>query len=280
MAVRIHHLDAGTMCPAIGRLIGNGRGLGRGTMVCHCLVIETDRDGLIVVDTGFGTQECATPSLLPRAFRALTAPKLDVDACVVRQIEAMGFRAADVRHVVVTHLDVDHAGGLPDFPGATVHLHRRELDAAEGRRTRKERSRYLPHQWAHGPRWSAYTEDGDTWLGLPAVRKLAGIDADVALLPLHGHTRGHSGVVVATGAGWLLHAGDAYFHHRELIAARDAPIGLRVFQRVIQMDGRARHASAATLRRLHAEHTDVTIVSAHDPVELTRAAATAATAAA
>jgi glyoxylase-like metal-dependent hydrolase (beta-lactamase superfamily II) len=270
--LRIHHLDAGTMCPAVGRLIGNGRRLGRGTMVCHCLVIETDKDGLIVVDTGFGTQECERPSLLPRLFRALTAPRLDVDACVVRQVEALGFAAADVRHVVVTHLDVDHAGGLPDFPTATVHLHRRELDAAQARATVKERSRYLPHQWAHGPRWSAYREEGDTWLGLPAVRKLAGVDADVALVPLHGHTRGHSAVAVRTpDDGWLLHAGDAYFHHRELVRAADGPIGLRAFQSLVQVDGRARHASAATLRRLHAEHPEVSIISAHDPVELSTA---------
>ncbi|WP_373317754.1 MBL fold metallo-hydrolase [Planotetraspora silvatica] len=28
----------------------------------------------------------------------------------------MGYDPADVRHIVVTHLDVDHCGGLPDFP--------------------------------------------------------------------------------------------------------------------------------------------------------------------
>ncbi|HVV82791.1 MAG TPA: MBL fold metallo-hydrolase [Kofleriaceae bacterium] len=277
--MRIHHLDAGTMCPALGRFIGNGRGLGRGTMVCHCLVVETAKDGLIVVDTGFGVQECERPSLLPRAFRALTHPKLDASACVVRQVEALGFTAADVRHVVVTHLDVDHAGGLPDFPSATVHLHRRELDAAMARATTRERSRYLPHQWAHGPRWSTYSEEGDTWLGVPAVRKLAGVDADVALIPLHGHTRGHSAIAVGTGGGWLLHAGDAYFHHTELVRAADAPVGLRWFQGLVQIDGKARHASAATLRRLHAEHPELTIVSAHDPVEL-RAATDASAAAA
>lgn len=271
--VRIHHLDAGTMCPALGRLIGNGRGLGRGTMVCHCLLVETDRDGLIVVDTGFGTQECERPSLLPRAFRTIVGPKLEVDACVVRQVEAMGFDADDVRHVVVTHLDVDHAGGLPDFPDATVHLHRRELDAAQARASLKERGRYLPHQWAHGPRWSAYREEGDTWLGLPAVRKLTGVEADLAIIPLHGHTRGHSAIAVGVDGGWLLHAGDAYFHHRELVHAADAPIGLRVFQEVVQMDRATRLASAATLRRLHAEHPEVSIMSAHDPVELERATA-------
>ncbi len=273
MALRIHHVDAGTMCPALGRFLGSGRGLGRGKMVCHCLIIETDRDGLIVVDTGFGTEECRRPALLPRAFRALTAPRFELDACVARQVEVLGFTAADVRHVVVTHLDLDHAGGLPDFPAATVHLHQRELDAARRRGSAKERERYQTHQWAHGPRWSAYAESGDTWLGLPAVRKLAGVDADIALVPLHGHTRGHSAIAVAAGDGWLLHAGDAYFHRDELVAAADAPVGLRLFQRLMQMDGKARVASADALRRLHADHPDVLIMSAHDPVELQHATA-------
>jgi len=142
------------------------------------------------------------------------------------------------------------------------------LDAARARGVRQERSRYLLHQWAHGPQWSAVAETGDTWRGVPAVRKLPGLDADIGLVPLHGHTRGHSGVLVGTGDRWLLHAGDAYFHHAELDAGGRAPMGLRMFQSIIQMDGRQRHASQDTLRRLHRDNADLTIISAHDPVEL------------
>jgi glyoxylase-like metal-dependent hydrolase (beta-lactamase superfamily II) len=40
----------------------------------------------------------------------------------VRQIEELGFGAADVRHIVLTHFDLDHIGGLADFPDAEVHL--------------------------------------------------------------------------------------------------------------------------------------------------------------
>ncbi len=266
--MRVHHLNCGTMCPLAGGAIGSGTGLRRGLMVCHCLVVETPRDGLVLIDTGFGAAECRDPALLPGYFRRLTGPTLDRRETALAQLEALGHQARDVRHVVVTHLDLDHAGGLSDFPTATVHLHRRELDAARARATRQERSRYLLHQWAHGPQWSAVAETGDTWRGVPAVRKLPGLDADIGLVPLHGHTRGHSGVLVGTGDRWLLHAGDAYFHHAELDAGGRAPMGLRMFQSIIQMDGRQRHASQDTLRRLHRDNADLTIISAHDPVEL------------
>lgn len=270
--MRVHHLNCGTMCPLAGGAIGSGTGLRRGAMICHCLALETERDGVILIDTGWSTRECAEPSLLPGAFRRLTGPTLRVDECAVRQLAARGFAATDVRHVVVTHLDLDHAGGLSDFPHATVHVHQRELDAARARATANERRRYLPHQWEHQPIFAPVAETGDTWRGLPAVRRLPGLTADVGLVPLHGHTRGHSAVVVETGAAAILHAGDAYFHHDELGTERKAPFGLRAFQRFMAVDNRARLGSQDALRQLHRDHPDVAIFSAHDPAELPAAA--------
>jgi glyoxylase-like metal-dependent hydrolase (beta-lactamase superfamily II) len=269
--MKIHHLDCGTMCPMAGGLMGGASLLGRGLMVCHCLLIETARDGLVLVDTGFSTADCDDPSRLPGPFRTVTGPKLDRRQTAIAQVRALGFDPADVRHLIVTHMDLDHIGGLPDFPTAMVHVHRRELDAARARETLREKNRYLPHQWEHHTRWNPVTEQGDTWLGVPAVQRLAGLDADLALVPLHGHTRGHSAVVVKTPRGWLMHAGDAYFHHMELVSPPDAPIGLRIFQSAMQVDPTARHASQDVLRVLHREHPEVDILSSHDPRELRRA---------
>jgi glyoxylase-like metal-dependent hydrolase (beta-lactamase superfamily II) len=53
----------------------------------------------------------------------------------VRQVEALGYSQSDVRHLLLTYLDRDHAGGIPDFPNAKVHVHRREHDMAVTRRT-------------------------------------------------------------------------------------------------------------------------------------------------
>jgi len=46
-----------------------------------------------------------------------------------------------------------------------------------------------------------------------------------------------------------------------------------MFQTAMEMDGPARHASQASLRRLHREHPEVTIISAHDPAEIIQFAA-------
>ena len=69
MAPRIHHLDCTTLCPASAALINDGGAIfQRGRMVCHCLLIEGD-DGLVLVDTGLGTEDLADPERrLGRAF--------------------------------------------------------------------------------------------------------------------------------------------------------------------------------------------------------------------
>ena len=257
------------MCPLAGFLLG-GKGLGRGHMVAHCLLLETERDGLILVDTGFGTRDIENKTGLSRAFKTMVGPTLDHSETALSQITALGLDPRDVRHLVVTHLDLDHAGGIPDFPDAKVHLHSREHAAALSRSTYREKERYLKAHWAHGPKWEVYTEDGDTWRGLPAVTKLRGVDADVGLLPMHGHTRGHSAVIVKNKDRWLVHAGDAYFHHHAVSGAGPVPIGFQTFERVTEMDGTARRASAAALRQLHASYKDVELFCAHDPTEYAR----------
>lgn len=58
--MRIHHLNCGCMCPLGGALFdGFSRGL-TAHLVCHCLLIETNQE-LVLVDTGFGLRDVHAP---------------------------------------------------------------------------------------------------------------------------------------------------------------------------------------------------------------------------
>jgi glyoxylase-like metal-dependent hydrolase (beta-lactamase superfamily II) len=270
MSIRaVHHLNCATMCPVAGFLMGQ-QGLGRGRMVAHCLLVQTERDGLVLIDTGFGMRDIEGKTGLSRTFQTFVGPTLDLAETAVAQVRALGLDPADVRHIVVTHLDLDHAGGLPDFPNARVHLHAREHAAAMARSNFREKERYLTAHWMHGPKWEVYTEDGDTWRGLPAVTRLRGLDADVGLLPMHGHTRGHSAVIVRNADRLLVHAGDAYFHRNSVEANAAVPLGFLAFERMTQMSSGARRASLAALRQLRTSYQDLDLFCAHDPSELAR----------
>jgi glyoxylase-like metal-dependent hydrolase (beta-lactamase superfamily II) len=269
--MRIHHLNCGTMCPISERLV-NGRGslFGAGRMVCHCLLIESD-DGLILVDSGLGLDDVAEGSKrLGGGFMIATRAKLSADETAARQVEKLGFKRSDVRHIVPTHLDLDHAGGLADFPDATVHLFEREHEAALAPETLLEKHRYKSAHWAHGPRWNVLPLAGDTWLGFDSVRAIKTAGAEVVIVPLVGHTRGHSGVAVRDGNRWLLHAGDAYFSSKEMQEPPSCPLALDLFQRLVAVHGAKRVANQLRLRQLAGSRTDVDVFSAHCPDEFER----------
>lgn len=237
-------------------------------MVCNCLLIEAGGE-LVLVDTGFGSDDVANPKRLGQPFRALVRPSCDASETAIEKIKALGYSPTDVRHIVVTHLDLDHAGGLADFPDAEVHVFADELASAERPLPARERGRQVRAQWAHGPKWVSHSVDGEAWFGFESVRILPGIDAEVALVPLTGHSPGHSGVAVNRGDDWLLHCGDAYFHHGEVGTPRSCPVGLRLFQTIVGHDNAARKQNQERLRELAATHAgEVALMCAHDPAYL------------
>ena len=277
--MRVHHLNCGSLCPHGRRLInGEGGWLEKGEVVCHCLAIEAG-DGLILVDTGFGMEDARNRRQLGPFFALMNAqPKVETTA--LKQLEALGFGAGDVKRIVVTHLDPDHSGGLPDFPAAEVHVLSAELDAALDP-VLKDRPRYPDAHWKHGPRWVRHDADGDEWHGFESVRILPGSDAELLLVPLFGHSRGHTGIALRTGEGWLLHCGDAYFNHGEVEQPPSCPPGLRFFQNLNAADGKARKANQERLRELAARHGDeVSLICSHDPHYLERGRSEAGAAAA
>ena len=109
-------------------------------------------------------------------------PRAEIAETAIKQVEALGFDAGDVRRIVATHLDPDHSGGLPDFPDAEVHVFARELEAALDPQLR-ERPRYSRSPLAHGPNWVRHEVEGDDWFGFEGVRILPGTGAEIAAGP-------------------------------------------------------------------------------------------------
>ncbi len=244
----------------------------RGELACHCLLVETEV-GLVLVDTGLGLRDVRHPrTRLSGFFLALLRPEFREEMTAVRQVERLGYAPRDVRHIVLTHLDFDHAGGLDDFPQATVHLMAAERIDAVAQRSWLDRQRYRPQQWSTQAQWLTYAADsGEHWLGLARVRALHGVPPDILMLPLPGHTFGHAGIAVKRGGRWLFQAGDAYFFHEEMDSQRPrCTPGLRLYQWMMQKDGEARLANQARLRELKRAHPEVTVCCGHDLAEFER----------
>lgn len=242
----------------------------RGELTCHCLLVETDA-GLVLIDTGLGMGDVRDPyGRLSRVFLALLRPDFREEMTAVRQIERMGFSADDVRHIVLTHLDFDHAGGLDDFPLARVHLLAAEIETAIAQRTMLDRMRYRPQQWSTHENWIAYEPGGgENWYGFRRVRELQGVPDDIVMIPLAGHTYGHCGVAVRRDDDYLLLAGDAYFYHAEMHPTHPhCTSGLAAYQWIMQKDGQERLTNQARLRELRRTHPEhVQLCCSHDVTE-------------
>lgn len=262
--MKVHHLNLCTMCPFGMRFMD-------GELVVHALVVETKSEGLVLVDTGMGLDDVRSPKQrLGTGFVLGSRPMLREEETAARQVERLGFSRRDVRHVVVTHLDVDHAGGIPDFPDARIHVYRTEHAAAMKPATMNEKMRYRRPHFAGDPRWELHEVGGDRWNGFESVQAVAD---DILMLPMHGHTRGHCAIAVRAPAGdaaeWLLHCGDAYFHPNEMKDPPSCPPGLALFQKSMAVDDRERIRNQTRLRGLHREAgSRVRMFSAHSRLEL------------
>lgn len=272
--MRVHHLNCISGCPLGGHLMdGMSHDAIRGRLTSHCLLLETDR-ALVLVDTGYGLRDVADPrSRLAKFFLTLVRPELRAEMTAHHQIRQLGFDPGDVRHIVLSHLDFDHAGGLDDFPNATVHMLSEELESATQRRTALDKLRYRPQQWSTRGMWRAHRADqGEAWRGFAQVTPIEELGSDLLMIPLLGHTLGHAGVALRRGDGWLLYAADAYFYHAELDLANPwCTPGLRAYQTMMEKDRSARLSNQERLRNLKREHgAEVEIFCAHDVREFER----------
>jgi glyoxylase-like metal-dependent hydrolase (beta-lactamase superfamily II) len=259
--MKVHHLNCGSM---------DSPGA---PVICHVLLVETD-GGLVLVDSGFGLRDCSDPSRIG-ASRHLLRPRFDVDETAARQVERLGFRREDVRHIITTHFDMDHIGGISDFPEAQIHLTAAEAFGALKAPTRGERFRFRPAQRAHHPKIVEHDPNGEKWRGFAAAKELEAISPGIVLVSLPGHTRGHACVAVDAGHRWVLHCGDAFYYAGTVDGRSPIPLRIKISEALVAFDRKVVRDNHARLAELYdRQDPDLLIISAHDPNLLSHAVAT------
>jgi glyoxylase-like metal-dependent hydrolase (beta-lactamase superfamily II) len=219
-------------------------------MAMTAFVVEHPR-ARFVVDRGM----CADVgprviSQLPRVLRAAVRPP----AGAIPTAVALGEHTADF--ALPTHLHWDHVCGLLDLPSMPVHVHQPELEWINT-------GLLAPvggvRDALHDRPISTYTLDGPPVATFERSHDLFG-DGSVVLVDLAGHTPAHVGVLINTASGWVLLAGDAAWHSRQIEDIRQKSSFPGAFA------DEDRDACFRSVHRLHAVKDQMRIVPTHDHV--------------
>ncbi|MBV8107934.1 MAG: N-acyl homoserine lactonase family protein [Hyphomicrobiales bacterium] len=259
--MRIHAVQTGRVQIKASQIVGKGHGLARrlapltdrewaAWLPTYAYAIE-HRDGVILVDAGASAGLKRLPRWHPY-FRFAVRFDIEPDEEAGPQLRTIGIGPTDVKRVVLTHMHIDHDGGLAAFPTSEVLISPGELAAASGIAGRLRG--YLPDRWPRGFDPKPLVLDSVAYGPFARSRRLTANGAIVAVAT-PGHTRDHLSVIVEDGDAAVFIAGDASYTEEAMLAGQIDGVGA---------DEDAALATLAAIRAF-AQSRPTIYLPAHDP---------------
>lgn len=171
-----------------------------------CGVIEHPTRGVLLYDTGYAQAFfTATTGYPEKLYRQLLPVALPEAQQLLVQLKTLGFAAADVRAVLISHFHGDHIAGLCDFPTAQLIALKADVEHATRLQSKPLRALFdgflpslLPQDFNNRlkiadnctrrslPKWMSPFEEGFDLLD----------DGSVIAVPLPGHSCGQMGLLL------------------------------------------------------------------------------------
>jgi glyoxylase-like metal-dependent hydrolase (beta-lactamase superfamily II) len=197
-------------------------------------------EGIIVVDTGQGRHLLDSVRSLHPYLRWEVMFRIEPDQEIGPQLRGLGVRPRDVRCVVLTHLHIDHDGGLAHFPDNDILVSRHELHIARGWMGRLRG--YLPNRW---PTWFspiALDLAAESFGPFAASKRLTRA-GDVIAVATPGHTADHISVIVVEAGITYIIAGDASYTEALMLAGQIDGVSGDDAMALATLDALKRHAA-------------------------------------
>ncbi len=232
------------------------------------VLIERDND-LVLFDTGIGTrieQEMRPPVYWGNLFfhRCVMRTRFDPrrDA-LVHQLPRLGFKPSDIKHVIISHLHWDHAGGMRDFPDAHFYVGRKEWDFASGLSGGLLfKNAFIKEQFCGAGLNIELIETNPhkPFKNFPASHDLFG-DGSMLLVDLPGHSPGLMGLHLRMPSGRRFFFSADTFYFPEGLEQR---IPKSKLMALLVSEGPEAGSSIEQVYRLMSSEPDLEIVGSHD----------------
>lgn len=176
-------------------------------------LVQHPTAGEILIDTGLHPSIATSPEEnLGRAGLPLFKPEMDSGQDLPSQLRARGIDPTAIRLVILTHLHVDHASAVSEFPNATFLVTTREWAAANtGPLPLLKGYRRSQFDYAFDFRTVDFdTDEVSSYSTFGRTLDLFG-DGSIRLVFTPGHSSGHQSVLLRLADREMLVAGDAIF---------------------------------------------------------------------
>src|SRR4051794_15768493 len=224
---------------------------------CPAFLIRHPSAGAVLVDTGLHPSISADPrqnfgNLAARIAKPQLGPGEDVAA----QLRARGIEAGQVAVVVMTHLHIDHASALSEFPQSTFVVSETEWVAATtDRRPALRGYRPAHYDFAFDYRTVDFNRGNvNSYATFGRTFDLFG-DGSVRLAYTPGHSAGHQSVIARLSRRDFVIGGDAIYTYRQLEGAPPPPR---------PVDGHQFRRSLQELKLFRREYPHAVITPGHD----------------
>jgi N-acyl homoserine lactone hydrolase len=221
-------------------------------------VIHHPKAGPILVDTGLHPSIASDPSEnLGRFGTWFYKPEIQPGEDLPSQLRERDIDPSTIRLVLMTHLHVDHASAVADFPEATFIVSAAEWKAATTGLLPMTRG-YRRQQYDYAFDFRTISFDGDNVSSYATFGRTVDLfgDGSVRLASTPGHTAGHQSVIVRLKDRDMVISGDAIYLEDQLEQSADLPGRMQ--------DEHNFKRSLQEIRLFRREYPDAVITPGHD----------------
>ena len=186
----------------------------RTTFPIPAFLVEHPSAGPVLIDTGLHPSVVVDKKQnLGRLLAATTARrwKMEPSQALPDQLRERGIEPSDIGLIVMTHLHLDHASGMVQFPDATFVISRQEWERAN--EPRAVMSGYVTSHFDHAFDYRLLDfDDPDVGSFASFGRSLDLLgDGSIRVAFTPGHTMGHMSVILRAEQREVLITGDAAY---------------------------------------------------------------------